>query len=134
MGYGYRQVSLLPHFHQRRFHLDMLSFFYLKTPYSIHSLPSENFSENKPEGYILQFEFENKHPTRKLIEETTKIIRNHEYLSNNCVHGESLKSGIPPELSKVIPNHSCLIFSPANLPDSDHEFPRNIEQLFKGKF
>ncbi|CAG5113415.1 Oidioi.mRNA.OKI2018_I69.chr2.g7526.t1.cds [Oikopleura dioica] len=105
--------------------------FYFKTPYSIHSLPSENFSENKPEGYILQFEFENKHPTRKLIDETTIVIRNHEYLSNNCVHGESLKSGIPPELSKVIPNHSCLIFSPANLPDSDHEFPRNVEELFK---
>ena len=103
--------------------------FYIKTPYSIHAFSPDNLKlvENHPEAFILQFEFENERPTYKLIEKTTKAIKNHKILSKNCVLGESLKSGIPPELSKVIPSHSCLIFSPSNVDDN----PGNIEDIFK---
>ena len=103
--------------------------FYIKTPYSIHAFSPDKLVENHPEGHILQFEFENERPTQKLIEETTNAIKNHENLSKNCVLGESLKSGIPPELSKVIPSHSCLIFSPSNIQKDG-----NVDELFKEMF
>jgi len=104
--------------------------FYIKTPYSIHTFSPDKLIDAKPEGLILQFEFENERPTRKLIEETTNAIKNHENLSKNCVLGDTLKSGIPPELSKVIPSHSCLIFSPSNIQDEDG----NVDELFKEMF
>ena len=103
--------------------------FYIKTPYSIHAFTPDRLVDNHPEGHILQFEFENERPTQKLIEETTNAIKNHENLSKNCVLGESLKSGIPPELSKVIPSHSCLIFSPSNIQKDG-----NVDELFKEMF